>query len=1433
MPQILIFQTPDREDAPGAMSGTTDEKSIIYENLIVEFKNTIDDYHFKRFLDMENQVLKTEKKVARGIPPIIAKELIKYIKPLIVELPYGSLKKELPSKFRKKTEDVKINIDKWHIALQDESPVHGILYPITAGHAKKYEKIRLKNIIVPQNTSFKIVGFALHNDLGIPVLDTSIFVNSFVDDIAISNYDILVKTGSYGLHSVSNTKNSKKRLFTQQFDTFEHTKTNYQPQLNIEFLNKTKTQNNRLRAVIFKSDSDALMKMNIILDELNRIQSYYIKNYFSVFRTIRFNPLKKLGQFQRKKKPDDEKLHVNEKLMSIIGDILPDETMSNTKDSIYFALKNKGFLDLFNKLKIAGFNDPKIQQEYNKAKIKSEIDRILGYQNRIRTSYLLKLLKKQAVTVDKFGKDIKYMNLKQKDRKVVDNEYNKIIEEEKANLEDQSPGASSSKKREEIRQRNNIIKNFYMAFNSVKKQRSLKEALRDLKTIGINTEKSTLKYGLCEHNLLKAKLIIAGERDKKIKETIIEKYAHSEHKKADYNMNLDISDDYYCNICGERVYINIVEDTIKFVGGQLVIASQEYDALGDLIYKEVSYVVRAVIRFKTEMDVRPIVKSLASVLRPEIGIIETRLMKIRTNIGDDIRDLITLYINIYTYALLSHMIYINPGEITFAQRPKYKSNFKQNSKSHTVAQKTAIAKRSETKGGYGSSENSSSGYESDIDSEESVNFPVRSKLTDSDSTESFSDTDTPRSLFINKRHGGKVDTKNRLQNIITSAYYLLISTKTNEIKKVVTIKLEDIKPLLIKAYKWVIGLHNVDSNADYVGSTGSKGDIVDNIINSPVYKYLYHVRHMLHGTEKEDISTILGRSVATIEKNILDKDVFDNVPQITEDQFIGYIKKKLSGPNESNTEDYVKLISKIMYKSYKKLVSYISTSQYKESSVPLSNILVDYYKEWDEILDMQKSVIYMNMLEKAMPIYIPNHYKFKDRFEYDASVRKLDISKLYRKNGDLHNWDTYVFKKKQGSGTKELNIKELNSLLRNGRNFHKDYRLSDRKDSVTKEYLSKIRDYSSEIIKNMAKSELLENLFEYFKVRCPESGLHITLDTSGINNKCAKCGIVLTPEWRKTNEADRYYKKYHAVFEKQTKEQNILSRKGLEELKEEKEKIIESDIYRNVEKIDAASGKKLFQLNEAKVLDWSRKAKVSFNILANLGLSERFKFDKIEKGEINPLRHEDVTIDDIGNRTLKLDGYYNNIIYQYYLIKGHMSSYDLPHELNELIDKLPSSKGLQASMKEIYDPEYHTRFVYFLHINKKPDDINKFILNKITNTLLDIITSTEKTKFSKFGQELFKFFTDEIINREKLFSKPDPFKYKIDKRAELGNDYASDSSNLDSSSADFGSTDEYRSSTQISSTDTDVLEKESDPIDTLENFAFEESDIVERNDGGE
>ena len=60
------------------------------------------------------------------------------------------------------------------------------------------------------------------------ISDSSIFIKSIIDDISVSNYNNLKKTGSFKNYSTSNTNYSKNNIvFIQQFDEFKHIKNDF------------------------------------------------------------------------------------------------------------------------------------------------------------------------------------------------------------------------------------------------------------------------------------------------------------------------------------------------------------------------------------------------------------------------------------------------------------------------------------------------------------------------------------------------------------------------------------------------------------------------------------------------------------------------------------------------------------------------------------------------------------------------------------------------------------------------------------------------------------------------------------------------------------------------------------------------------------------------------------------------------------------------------------------------------------------------------------------------------------------------------------------------------------------------------------------------------------------------------------------------------
>ena len=125
MSKILIFQSPEIKKE----SISVDEKKVIFNNLKNELKNKIEDFHFIHFQNLENEYLFSNKNISKGISALLAKELVKYLTPLVIEIPESIHKKNLSqnkfknvsmSRIQEKKKIKKNYTEKWYISLQNE-----------------------------------------------------------------------------------------------------------------------------------------------------------------------------------------------------------------------------------------------------------------------------------------------------------------------------------------------------------------------------------------------------------------------------------------------------------------------------------------------------------------------------------------------------------------------------------------------------------------------------------------------------------------------------------------------------------------------------------------------------------------------------------------------------------------------------------------------------------------------------------------------------------------------------------------------------------------------------------------------------------------------------------------------------------------------------------------------------------------------------------------------------------------------------------------------------------------------------------------------------------------------------------------------------------------------------------------------------------------
>ncbi len=582
---------------------------IEYEILVKQLpdwsKNNIDNFY-----QMELDWARAQIIQSKGIPSIMAAELVKFMTPIIAEMP--------GTQFR----------GKWSIALQTNYLQEAILYTKNP----KYKKLRGKKILIPPKTVFNLIGFKIINKLGIPHQDQTMLIYSLFDDITVGTYHDIISRGCTYVSYGSSDFARGMITYIQQFDGFDHMEANYGDN----------------KYVIFNNDAEAMAKMAELIGELARVRKYYSTNYSSMIRTIKMPPAQIPKKISYEPAPIFSQFTVQ-----FLKDNLPGVKIRNYMSSLYLTLKKANLWNLYNQIQIMGVTKDSGRELAKHAAHMKIVDCGRMLDNK-RDKITLMLMKKSAITKQKFGANIEYYLLPKSKQQIVDKIY--IADN---NKEAAPPTADAASKYKAIRQ-------LYSAFSAFKIKEKIQEALELLDENDLGPKKSgdhNLKYGLCEHTLYRAELHLAGESLKNIRNKIIKKYCSP----ADDKYLQENADGYYCEVCGEKVFDKIQEDSVQFVDGQIVSSGPEYDPLYDKIYKETAAIVRSTIRFKDIPDTRPIIKSISKTIESKINSIESKILKIKTNVKDNYDDLILLYINIYAFAVLAHLIYINKGSIFFAK----------------------------------------------------------------------------------------------------------------------------------------------------------------------------------------------------------------------------------------------------------------------------------------------------------------------------------------------------------------------------------------------------------------------------------------------------------------------------------------------------------------------------------------------------------------------------------------------------------------------------------------------------------------------------------------------------------------------------------------------------------------------------------------------
>lgn len=432
--------------------------------------------------------------------------------------------------------------------------------------------------------------------------------------------------------------------------------------------------------------------------------------------------------------------------------------------------------------------------------------------------------------------------------------------------------------------------------------------------------------------------------------------------------------EYYCDLCGQL--ISYAADEGEDFAQEAYQAAGEEDPLREFIYHEVSYLIRSYLRFKSDIKIQTLIDSFSLSMYSEISGIEMKIKQIQTNITDDIKDLISIHIACYTFAMMSHFILTNYGKVTFAQRlTEAKTD------TESIIEKTEPT------------ENDESIIEKNDDGK------TKEKL---EKIEKKIEKTKEKTKLKKAKIGGESDQKElkvRLQNILKNAYYLILMSKGMTLRRLTNINREKVKQMLMVAYKWTISLKMYKTETTGVELT------LDHLKSNMFFMYMLYPYNLI------------GARVPAVD--LKSKDPFKELEPI---EFTKWVK---SGND---------MFDQYTYKSYTMVFDYLDA--YKTLSVPRSAALIAVDQKYEELAILHKRLA---KISRFIYLCKPYQLLIKTVLHVSPNAYHCDYSRwtYYDESGQLRKFDKYLMSNKKTYTTKEL--KELDWKTRKSIEFVDHY----------------------------------------------------------------------------------------------------------------------------------------------------------------------------------------------------------------------------------------------------------------------------------------------------------------------------------------------------------------------------------------------------------
>ena len=491
----------------------------------------------------------------------------------------------------------------------------------------------------------------------------------------------------------------------------------------------------------------------------------------------------------------------------------------------------------------------------------------------------------------------------------------------------------------------------------------------------------------------------------------------------------------------------------------------------------------------------------------------------------------------------------------------------------------------------------------------------------------------------------------------------------------------------------------------YIETTSNINSLVFNkVITNSTFNYAYHVATLMKYLKVEikptideyerSIEKILGKTISSITKGINSFDYSDiYIPYDTDSITKIY-------DNDLSVKTVMKSMKGRAIRNYQVYIRKVKGEEYDINPLIKKEKIYRYYA---------------NIIGAICQMILKATKKYKKRIY----TNDPHITSIYNEKGIAHNWDILIY----NDGTE---VKKSEAHL-NKQKIIVNYKSS--LTGILRTETNKLNWHEADVAyyKKIAK----KTFFQFYRVKCPENGLHTFKD-----NICTKCGYV-------DNKIDNsYYEKYKNIYINETKRlENAWHKDDNENDNYKKKKNVKSN----------------WKYNKSSIIEISKLATIPINVIEYIGAMEGRTTLEIYNGEKRPpLPQYKNSLQLI----LLMDHYYNTCCIYNQLRSGIIIDYDplikfmksngietselsnfknyLPKNLyekyNKIIDEVRNDDSMTS--EDIYK-------LYLQYLCSIIDDISK-INNKMRKIAIYLIDNIIKQELStcisngKFDRSLFK-----------------------------------------------------------------------------------------------